>query len=60
MKRGLRFTPINLKTASMYVFVDGLFANNKDLSLQIGYMILLGNKTQLGENKIKLRGNLII
>ena len=33
MERGLRFTPIDLKTASMYVFVDGSFANNKDLFL---------------------------
>ena len=59
MQRGLKFVPIDLKTASMYVFVDGSFANNKDLSSQIGYVILLGNETQLGEGKVKLRGNLI-
>jgi hypothetical protein len=60
MERGLRFVPINLKTASIYVFVDGFFANNKDLSSQIGYVILIGNETQIGKDKIKIRGNLVI
>jgi hypothetical protein len=59
MERGLRFVPIDLKTASMYVFVDGSFANNKDLSSQIGYVILIGNETQMGEDKVKIRGNLV-
>jgi hypothetical protein len=60
MERGLTFIPIDLKTASMYVFIDGSFVNNKDLFFQIGYMILLGNETRMGEDKVKLRGNLII
>ena len=59
IERGLTFIPIDLKTASMYVFIDGSFANNKDLSSQIGYVILLGNETRMGEDKVKLRGNLI-
>ncbi|KAI1002367.1 hypothetical protein K3495_g5833 [Podosphaera aphanis] len=30
--RGLRFIPINLESAKLFVFVDASFANNKDLS----------------------------
>ena len=36
---------LNLATAKVFVFVDGLFANNKDLSSQIGYELILTNKT---------------
>jgi hypothetical protein len=60
IERGLSFVPVDLKTASMYVFVDGSFANNKDLFFQIGYVILIGNETQIGEDKVKLYNNLII
>ena len=31
IERGLTFIPIDLKTASMYVFIDGSFTNNKNL-----------------------------
>jgi hypothetical protein len=44
----------------MYVFVDGFFINNKDLSSQIGYVIFIGNETQIGEDKINIRNNLVI
>jgi hypothetical protein len=41
--------------------MDGLFANNKDLSSQIGYEIILANETtdSYKENTFQLRGNLI-
>ena len=32
--RGIRYIPIKLATAKLYVFVDGSFAKNKDLSSQ--------------------------
>jgi hypothetical protein len=41
--RGLRFVPIDLRTARLIVFVDASFANNKDLSSQIGYVIVLAD-----------------
>lgn len=48
--RGLIFHPLQLDTMKLFVFTDGSFANNKDLSSQIGYIILLGNEVQSNEN----------
>jgi len=33
----------------LFVFVDGSFANNKDFSSQIGYVIILANETSMNE-----------
>jgi hypothetical protein len=58
MDRGIKYIALNLPTAKLFVFVDGLFANNKDFSSQIGYKIILANKTthnkefELSENLI--------
>ncbi|EED20884.1 hypothetical protein TSTA_081170 [Talaromyces stipitatus ATCC 10500] len=41
--RGLQFVKIDLRTAKLYVFVDALFANNKDSSSQIGHVIVLAD-----------------
>jgi hypothetical protein len=38
--------------------VDGSFANNKDLSSQIRYKVIIANKT-IGQDKFNIRGNLI-
>ncbi|KAM4065967.1 HHT1, Histones H3 and H4 [Hirsutella rhossiliensis] len=35
--RGLTYKPIDLATAKLMVFTDGSFANNKDLSSQLGF-----------------------
>jgi hypothetical protein len=42
--RGLTYLPLPLQSAKLYVFVDGSFANNKDLSSQIGFVIVLGTE----------------
>lgn len=60
--RGLRYVEIDLRTANMYIFVDGSFANNKDLSSQLGFVILIGNESARDtDNKTtaKIRGNTI-
>ncbi|KAK1992368.1 hypothetical protein LX36DRAFT_684925 [Colletotrichum falcatum] len=44
LKRGLRFLPLNLKTVKLFVFVDRLFANNADLTLQLSFIVILANK----------------
>jgi hypothetical protein len=41
-ERGLRFIALPLPRAKLFVFVDGSFANNHDLSSQIGYIVTLG------------------
>ena len=49
-KRGLRFVPLDSTTLKLVVFTDALFANNRDYSSQIGYVIVLadgGNKANI-------------
>jgi hypothetical protein len=38
--------------------VNALFANNKDLTLQLGYIIILGNKTATNKSFI-IEGNIV-
>jgi hypothetical protein len=56
--RGLTYIALDLATAKLYVFVDGSFANNKDLSSQIGYELILANETTQDE-QFKITSNLI-
>ncbi|KAI0995534.1 hypothetical protein K3495_g12645, partial [Podosphaera aphanis] len=62
-ERGLNFIPLNLDTAKIYVFVDGSFANNSDLSSQIGFVIILANETEnngdAGQCHFEIEGNII-
>ena len=41
------------------MFIDGLFANNKDLSSQLSYKIMLINESYDDDNRFTIRGNLI-
>lgn len=57
--RGLDYIPLDLSTAKIFVFCDGSFANNRDLSSQLGYIIIIANET-IGENStFTIKGNLI-
>ena len=58
LNQGLFYMSINLSTAKLFVFVDGLFANNKDFSSQLGYEIIIANKSTK-ENDFTIYGNLI-
>ncbi|KAI0993994.1 hypothetical protein K3495_g14189 [Podosphaera aphanis] len=58
LDRGLHYVPLELESVKMFVFVDGSFANNHDLSSQIGYVIALGNET-LGDGDFKLKANIL-
>jgi hypothetical protein len=58
LDRGLTFIPMDLQTAKLFVFVDGSFANNKDLSSQIGFVIFLANEKQ-HDGAFTMTGNLI-
>jgi len=44
--RGLKFVKLDIKTLQLLMFTDALFTNNKDLSSQIGYVIVLANTTK--------------
>ena len=50
--------PINLPNTKLFVFVDGLFVNNKDFSSQLEYKIIITNKFT-GENNFIIYSNLI-
>ena len=50
--------PINLPTAKLFVFIDGLFINNKDFNSQLGYKIIITNKSTK-ENNFIIHSNFI-
>lgn len=43
--RGLRFVKLEKETLRLLVFTDASFANNRDLSSQIGYVLVLADDT---------------
>jgi hypothetical protein len=45
-KRGLKFVKLDTNSLQLLVFTDASFANNKDLSSQIGYVIVLTDATR--------------
>ena len=57
--RGLRYVPVDLINAKLIVFVDGSFANNRDLSSQLGFVLMLVNESTDVENTFLIRGNVI-
>lgn len=59
-QRGLSYIQIDLRTAKLYVFVDGSFANNKNLNSQIGYVIFYGNECSVEQvTGFQVTGNII-
>lgn len=59
LDRGLRYISIDLMHAKLMVFVDGSFANNKDLSSQLGFILMLVNESTDIDNTFTIRGNVI-
>ncbi|KAL3702992.1 hypothetical protein TMatcc_010179 [Talaromyces marneffei ATCC 18224] len=43
-ERGLRFVKLDVRTLRLIALVDASFANNKDLSSQLGYVIVLADE----------------
>ncbi|KAJ4159560.1 uncharacterized protein LMH87_008458 [Akanthomyces muscarius] len=59
-RRGLHYVPFDFAKAKLFVFVDGSFANNKDLSSQLGYIIVFGTEEATDDqNKVTIKGNII-
>jgi hypothetical protein len=58
LDRGLRYVTVNLTEAKLIVFVDGSFANNKDLSSQLGFILVLVDES-IDDNTFTIRGNVI-
>ncbi len=58
LKRDLWYVLVNLQLAKVYIFVDESFANNKDLSSQIEFVLIIGTKSK-GITEFTLIGNII-
>jgi hypothetical protein len=58
ISQGLTYVELDLSSAKLYVFVDSSFANNKDLSSQIRFKVILANET-IKEDKFIIYNNLI-
>jgi hypothetical protein len=56
--RGLNYIPLNMAKTKLYIMVNASFANNKDLSSQIGYIIIFGNEKK-NKKSFKLVGNIV-
>ncbi|KHJ31854.1 hypothetical protein EV44_g1966 [Erysiphe necator] len=59
-QKGIKFILVDLWKAGLFIFVDASFANNKDLSSQIGFIIVLANEKP-GDSKEEflINGSLI-
>ena len=57
--RGIRFVRLDLSKLKLYAFVDASFANNKNFSSQIGYVLVLANETQISPEAISIKGNIL-
>lgn len=59
-ERGLTFVPLQLSCTKLFIFTDGSFANNKDLSSQIGFVIVLATEHRTGDgHNFTIYGNII-
>jgi hypothetical protein len=55
---GFDFIPIDLNIIKLFIIINASFANNKNLTLQLGYIIILGNKTATNE-LFTVEGNIV-
>jgi hypothetical protein len=58
LDRGLDYIALDLNICKLFVFADGSFANNKNLSSQLGFLILLANEMR-GSSSFELAGNIV-
>jgi hypothetical protein len=56
--RGFDYIALDLNICKLFVFANGSFANNKDLSFQVGFLILLANEMR-GSSFFELAGNIV-
>ena len=59
LDRGIKYITLDLDYMKLFVFVNSLFANNKDFSSLIRYLIILANQTPTRVKEFEIKGNLI-
>ncbi|KAL0933405.1 reverse transcriptase-like protein [Colletotrichum truncatum] len=57
--RGLKYIPLDFVRTKMYIFTDGSFANNTDLSSQLGFVIVLAEETARTTTDFEINRNII-
>jgi hypothetical protein len=58
LNRKLSYVHVNLNAAKIFIFADGLFANNKNLSSQLGFLMILAHENHL-KSSFALIGNIM-
>jgi hypothetical protein len=58
LDRGLDYIALDLNICKLFVFANGSFANNKDLSSQLGFLIPFANEMR-ESSFFELAGNII-
>lgn len=53
------YVRLDLQKLKLYTMIDASFANNKDMSSQIGYVIVIGNEVSSTGMKLEICGNLL-
>ncbi|KAI1000019.1 hypothetical protein K3495_g8177 [Podosphaera aphanis] len=56
--RGLAYIPLDISKMRLFVFVDGSFANNNDMSSQIGFVIVLADE-EAENDSFTITGNIV-
>jgi hypothetical protein len=57
--RGLRCQPLDLSCTKLFIFTDGSFANNKDMTSQLGFLIVLAMETTRTTDTFDIQGNIV-
>jgi hypothetical protein len=58
LNQRLSYVYVDLNAAKIFIFADGSFANNKDLSSQLGFLVVLAYENHL-ESSFALTGNIM-
>jgi hypothetical protein len=58
LNRRLNYVHVNLNAVKIFIFADGSFANNKNLSSQLGFLIVLAYENHL-KSSFALTNNII-
>ncbi|KAF1359087.1 hypothetical protein EJ07DRAFT_122048 [Lizonia empirigonia] len=56
---GLTYVPLDVRNLKLFTLVDASFANNKDMSSQMGFVIVLGNEVTSSDTNFGIRGNIV-
>ena len=53
------YVQLDMERLKLFRLIDASFANNKDMSSQMGYVIVLGNEITASDSSFKIRGNIV-